>query len=145
MFGLVSHEKIVVDKSLKRLMNSINYININLSIKANPFDGKNRFNDRMRSTLNILVTVALLIIMMAGLEVLDSALVNSPVREMTPESENTSEEEVHFFYYNQRISKKTHHQNISVHNPSLLLSSSFAYQSNVSKKARYILYGALLI
>ena len=99
----------------------------------------------MRSRINTVITFLLLITMVGGLEVLDLALVNSPVREMAPESENNSEEEVRFFNADQKISKQAHQQSFSVDKSILLLPSSYASQPIVPKKERYILYEALLI
>jgi hypothetical protein len=99
----------------------------------------------MRSRINTVITFLLLITMVGGLEVLDSALVNSPVREMAPESENTSEEEVRFFNADQKISKQAHQQSISVDKPILLLPGSNVSQPVAPRKERYILHQALLI
>lgn len=83
--------------------------------------------------------------MVGGLELLDATLVNSPLGEMTPESENTQEEVVHFFHLDQKISKQAHQCSISVDKLILLLPSSYVYQPIASKKERYILHQALLI
>ncbi|MFT7032217.1 MAG: hypothetical protein ACJA2S_000716 [Cyclobacteriaceae bacterium] len=99
----------------------------------------------MRSILNIVVTVILLFTLVGGLEVLDSNLANVPIREMTPESENTNEEVIHFFHSDQKISKQVNQHSVSVDKPILLLPSSYVSQSIVSKNKRYILYGAILI
>lgn len=100
----------------------------------------------MRSIINIATSVLLLFSIVGGLEILDATLINSPVREMTPESENTQEEVVHFFHSDQRTSKKEHSYNLRVADkPILLPPSSYVYQPAAPKKERYILHQALLI